>query len=166
MLIFIHLQLMADPITGYWKAYEGSDDNPSSIIGIYEKDGKYFGRIVVRYDEDGNIAETLNAPIKKTEGILNHPPYSGLDVIYNAVSQDNDKYKGKVIDPESGRVYDAVLWREDENLILRGEMSIMGHAIGRNNTWKPALDTDFPSNFSKPDLSSFIPKVPEPLKKR
>jgi hypothetical protein len=45
-------------------------------------------------------------------------------------------------------------------------MKLMGQSVGRNNTWLPAADTDFPHNFPKPALSSLSPQIPEPLKKK
>jgi uncharacterized protein (DUF2147 family) len=163
--LFFSAQLMAaESITGYWKAFESLDDKPRSIIGIYENDGKFYGRILLRYNPDGSITDTLETPEKKTEGVAGNPFYAGLDVLYDLLQVD-EKFNGKVIDPEKGRIYDAILWREGENLIMRGEMKLLGHAIGRNNTWLPATDADFPKDFAKPPLNTFTPKVPEPLRK-
>jgi hypothetical protein len=70
--------------------------------------------------------------------------------------RDDGKYKGYVIDPRKGRVYDAVLWRDHENLILRGELWI----FGKNTTWPPFPEENFNESFPKPDLSSLIPYFP------
>ena len=165
LLLSINLQLFAaEEITGFWKAIDGWTDKPRSIIGIYENDGKYYGRIVMTYTSHGEVGDTLDTPEERAKGLTGHPYYAGLDIIWNVQPEDG-KYAGKIVDPEKGRIYDAILWRKGDDLIVRGEMKLLGHPIGRDNTWEPAHDYDFPPGFTKPDLSSFLPKIPEPLKK-
>lgn len=69
----------------------------------------------------------------------------------------NGKHKGYVVDPEKGKTYTAKLWKQGENLILRGEVLI----FGRNVTWPPFPETSFTENFIKPDLSTFVPIIPQ-----
>ena len=155
--------LLVSDIVGYWKTVD--DDKVRSIMGIYEHENKCYGRIVATYNDEGWIKDTMHSPKEMAEGVEGHPPYCGLDILWG-LSKNGEKWtEGKIMDPEKGRVYDAEAWREGENLILRGELKIFGQSIGRNGTWPPATDADFPSHFPKPDLVSFVPNIPEPVKR-
>lgn len=160
--MWLYLVLAAE-IVGFWKTVD--DDKVQSIMGIYEHEGKCYGRIVATYNDEGWIKDHMGNPWQKAEGVEGNPHYCGLDILWNLTPAGEKWTEGKIMDPEKGRIYDAEAWREGENLIMRGEIKILGHSIGRNGTWPPAADADFPSHFPKPDLVSFVPKIPEPLKR-
>lgn len=155
----------ANDIVGYWKTIDEWEDRPQSIIGIYEHNDKFYGRIVATYNTEGGIKDTMDSRKEIAEGVEGNRPYCGLDIIWN-LTKNGDKYTdGKIMDPEKGRVYDAEAWREGSDLIMRGEIKVFGTAIGRNGKWLPAAPSDFPSHFKQPDLTAFVPEIPEALKK-
>jgi uncharacterized protein (DUF2147 family) len=83
-----------------------------------------------------------------------------MDFVYDVKKEEgNDKYKGKIIDPEKGKVYDAELWLEGDDLILRGEIWI----FGKNIPWHKASINDLPKGFSMGDIKKFVPVVPQAL---
>ena len=142
---------------GFWKTIDDKTGKPQSIVGIYENEGKYYGRIVVTIDDNGNIQDTLDSPNKRAPGVVGNPYYAGLDIIWNLKKKGAEYRDGNIIDPEAGKVYGASLWRQGANLIVRGEILI----FGRNQQWLPAAETVFPSRFAKPDLASLTPKIPQ-----
>ena len=146
---------MAQDILGFWKTIHEKTGKPQCIVAIYEYQDKYYGRIVSTYDENGVMKETINAPQERAVGIIGKPFYCGLDLIWNL--KKGSKCKGKIVDPKKGNIYRAELWVEEGNLIVRGKLL----CFGRNQTWVPALDSDFPANFKKPDVTKFVPVIPE-----
>lgn len=146
-----------EEITGFWKMIDDKTKKDQGIIAIYEYKGKYYGRIVATYDDHGNIDESINAPITKTKGIEGDPYYAGLDLIWDLVKGDPRYTDGEIVDPETGKIYEAEAWVENGNLVVRGELLF----IGRNEKWPPAKDSDFRENFAKPDVKTFIPKIPK-----
>lgn len=128
-------------------------NKPTSVIAIYPFQGKYYGRIVATY-HNGVMQETVDHPQSRAPGMAGNPYYCGLDIVWVAEPEGNGRYKGYVCDPEHGKVYTAKLWREKENLILRGELFI----FGRNEVWPPFQDWN-QVNFKKPDLTTFVPHI-------
>lgn len=158
LLIVFSLPLFAsDPnIVGFWKTYNEKTKKPQIVVGIYSHEGKYYGRIVGIYDQDGNIGETLTNAKDRAPGVVGNPFYCGLDFIYN-LKTSGTVFKGKIVDPKKGNVYNAEIWREKEKLIVRGKLLI----FGRNQTWFAFDEGEFNANFPKPDLSSFSPVIPK-----
>lgn len=146
-------------ITGFWETINKRTNQPSSVIAIYKYQGKYYGRIIATFNEDGEIDDTMYHPKSRAPGIVGDPFYSGIDIVFNVTPMDGNEgvFKGYITDPKKGKVYDAKLWREDKNLILRGEVFI----FGKNIVWPPFPENQFNENFKKPDLSKFVPTIPQ-----
>lgn len=151
-------------ITGLWKSRDQHSDKPRALVAIYKYQDKYYGRMLATYDEEGKIKDTILKKQEKAPGIVGNPPYCGMDFIYNVKKEEdngeeNDKYKGKITDPEKGKVYDAEFWLRDDVLIVRGELWI----FGKNIPWHKASKQDLPKGFSMGDIKRFVPVIPKPL---
>lgn len=109
-------------ITGYWTTIDDETKEAKSVVQIYEHQGKYYGRVV----------ELLLEPAAKAK-IKGNPAIKGMTVIWN-LEKDGDSYSGgKILDPKKGKVYGCEIWREGDNLIVRGKIAF----LGRNQTWLP-----------------------------
>jgi len=152
------MTVFAQEIAGFWKVFKEKTHKPDCLVAIYEHEGKYYGRIIATYDDKGVIDDTIYAPKGRAPGIQGNPYYCGMDIIWGLRSEENeDRYKGKIFDPEKGKIYEAEVWLEDPNLIVRGEVWI----FGENLVWPPASDSDFTKNFKKPDVKKFVPVKPQ-----
>lgn len=150
--------VLADPnVVGFWKTVNEEAKLPECIIAVYEHDGKIYGRIVSTFDEQGKIETIEEAAKDIATGVKGNRPYVGLDIIWDLQKDDKKYTHGKILDPEKGSIYQAELWRENENLIVVGAILM----FGRSQTWVPAQDSDFPAFFQKPDLSKLTPSIPE-----
>jgi uncharacterized protein (DUF2147 family) len=149
--------LFAGDIGGFWKNFDEDSGKPDSVIAVYEYQGKYYGRIIGTYDEEGKMTDTIYAPKEKATKMKGSPFYCGLDIIWDLETDDGSRYSGKILDPEKGSVYDAELWIKGVNLMVRGEVLF----FSEEQSWVPAVDSDFPKGFKKPDVSKFIPSIPE-----
>ena len=154
---FFFSSIHSEDLTGFWTTLNKKTKKPSSVIAIYPYQGQYYGRIIATYNSDGVIDDSIYAPKDRAPGIVGHPYYSGLDIVWTTKKEKNNKYKGYVVDPQKGKTYTAKLWRQGDNIILRGEVLI----FGRNVTWPPFSDSSFTETFPKPDLSTFVPIIPE-----
>jgi uncharacterized protein (DUF2147 family) len=133
-------------------------------VAIYKYQDKYYGRMLATYDDEGKIKDTILEKKEKAPGVVGNPPYCGMDFIYNVKTEGdngekNDKYKGKIIDPEKGKVYSAEFWLSGDVLIVRGELWI----FGKNIPWQKASKKDLPKGFSVGDIKDFVPVVPKAL---
>ena len=157
VFIIVSVNLLADDIVGFWETIDKRTKKPNSVIAVYPYQGKFYGRIIATYNKQGVMDDTIYHPKDRAPGIVGTPYYSGIDILWDVSSQENDEYKGHIIDPKEGKIYKAELWREGENLILRGEVFI----FGRNELWPPFPESNFTEEFKKPDLSTFVPKKVE-----
>jgi len=144
----------ADDIRGFWKVIS-EEGKTQCIIAIYDYDGLCYGRIIGSFDETGKkMIDTIERPVKRASGIASKPYYSGLDIIWDLIDSGS-KFKGKIMDPQKGDVYNAELWVDGTALVVRGKLFF----FGRSQTWLPASKSDFPTDFKQPDVSTFVPAV-------
>lgn len=146
----------AEDIEGFWKVVHEETKVRQCVIAVYSHAGAYFGRIIASYDEKGKLNDSIYKPTKRAPGLSGNPFYSGLDIIWGLVDRGS-KFKGKILDPEHGDVYNSELWIDRGNLIVRGKLFI----FGRSQTWYPATKADFPADFVLPDLKKMVPSIPQ-----
>ena len=145
----------ADDIGGFWKSLN-DEGKPQCVFGIYEHEGVHYGKVIGTYDPEGEMKDTLYKPISRAEGVVGTPPLCGLDILYGF--QDNgSSYDGRIVDPTKGNIYRCEVWRQSENLIVRGKLFI----FGKNLTWYPVKASDFPKGFKLPNMKKFTPNIPE-----
>ncbi len=145
----------AGGIEGFWKTIN-EDGVAQSVIAIYEYGGLYYGRIIATFDESGKFSDSIYNPQKRAPGVVGERYYSGLDIIW-FLRNRGIKFKGKILDPQKGDIYNSEVWTENGNLVVRGKLMM----FGRSQTWLPMLPADFPKGFKIPDLKSFVPDIPE-----
>ena len=144
--IFFAILMMANVakadtnITGFWTTIDDETKTAKSVVQIYEYQGKYFGRVV-------ELLKNKEATAK----IKGNPKIKGMDIIWD-LEQKVDKYKGgEILDPTKGTVYGCEIWRDKENLIVRGKIAF----LGRNQTWLPNKD------FKPVDEKQLVPNKPK-----
>lgn len=147
----------SETITGFWKTIDDRSGKAQSIIAIYPYQGKYFGRIIATFNDQGKIKDSIYDPKERAPGVIGNPPYAGLDIIWNLQDHGGKLTNGKILDPQKGRIYGAEMWISNGNLIVRGKLLI----FGRNQTWLPVADSEFSAEFKKPDLMTFVPTIPK-----
>lgn len=141
--------MTAGEVRGYWQTYDKATKQPSSIIAVYSYQGKYYGRIIATCKQ-GVITETLERPDSRAPGLPGNPHFCGLDIFWGFAPSKAGMLQGHVIDPRDGNMYDAKLWTENGNLILRGELFV----FGRNETLGPY---NFNGQFNPPNVATFVP---------
>ncbi|HEY2810068.1 MAG TPA: DUF2147 domain-containing protein [Rhabdochlamydiaceae bacterium] len=149
-------------IKGLWYSTDQKSAEIRCLVAIYEYQDIYYGKILVTYDEEGNVSDTILKQKDRAPGIVGNPPYCGLDFIYNVKENGTDKYgnpkyKGKIVDPEKGKEYKVELWLDGDDLIVRGELWI----FGKNIRWFRAPKDALPKGFSLKEIKKFVPEVPQ-----
>ena len=156
LFILLGTVLSANEICGVWKSVNEDTDKAQCYVAVYEYQGKCYGRIIATCNSEGVIDDTIYAPKGRAPGIVGKPYYAGLDLIWD-LKDRGERYKGKIVDPERGSIYNAQVWVEDDNLIVRGELLF----FGRNVIWYPTTKADFPKTFQMPNVKKFVPVIPE-----
>ena len=156
LLTFQTALFAAEDISGFWKSVN-EEGHAECIFGIYEYDGLYYGRIIGTYNSEGKMDDTIYHPKERAPGVIGKPFYSGLDIVWG-LNDSGAKFKGKILDPQKGNIYNCELWINSEgNLVVRGKFLF----IGKSRVWLPAHLSDFPTDFQVPDLAEFVPEIPQ-----
>jgi len=117
-------------VLGKWKTIDDETGKAKSIVEIYEKSGKIYGKVIEILDLDHK-----NDSCKKCSGTDADKPILGMIVI-KGLKQDGDEYNsGKILDPKNGKLYQCFITLEgNEKLKVRGYVGIS--LLGRTQYWQ------------------------------
>jgi uncharacterized protein (DUF2147 family) len=129
VLIFISINGFSQSVVGKWKTIDDVSGKAKSVVEIYEKSGKIYGKIIDIIDE--TKAKELCV---KCEGADKDKPILGL-VIIKGLSKDGNEYSsGKIVDPKSGTIYKCKMaLNGTDKLDVRGYVGVS--LFGRTQTW-------------------------------
>ena len=127
-LIFTQLSYCQN-IIGKWKTIDDNTGKEKSIVEIYEKAGKYFGKITQLYD-----VASQNKKCDKCEGENKNKPIIGLVIIKNMIKDGVVFSGGTITDPSNGKVYSCKFENiKNDKITVRG---FIGFSLfGRSQTW-------------------------------
>lgn len=113
-------------IEGRWL----SEDKDGEVL-VYKDGSKWYGRLVrAKLNKETNNLDLENPDIEE------HSKSVVGKVIVKDMKKDGKEWKGgTVYDPKSGKTYQGKMWRDGDNLKLRGFIGIS--LLGRSSTWTP-----------------------------
>lgn len=121
-----------DSPAGRWQTIDDETGEVKSIINIYEKDGKFYGRVAEI------LTDNKDAICENCKGSQKNAPIKGLLIMRDLEAEDDYWAGGKILDPEKGSEYRLSIWYENDDpntLFVRGK-----HWTGlyRTQQWKRA----------------------------
>lgn len=121
-----------DSITGKWKTIDDESNKPKSIVEIFEREGKYYGKIVKLFrtqdeEQDPLCEECPPEDARYKKKII------GMEILKEMVKSGSEYSEGTILDPNNGKIYRCKIWREGDNLNLRGYWG----PFYRTQTWLP-----------------------------
>lgn len=127
--LFISSLTFGQSIIGNWETYDDKTNELKSIVEIYQKGNRYYGKI------KEVLAKKSQELCTECEGNKKNTPIIGLVIIEN-MEKDGDEFSdGTILDPESGTSYKCLLALENANkLKVRGYIGFS--IIGRTQYWK------------------------------
>jgi len=119
-------------ITGKWKTIDDETNKPKSIVEIFVKEGKYYGKIVKLFrtadeEQDPLCEECPEEDARYKKKII------GMEILKEMVKSGSEYSEGTILDPNNGKIYRCKIWREGNNLKLRGYVG----PFYRTQTWLP-----------------------------
>ncbi len=119
-------------IVGKWKTIDDDTNEPKSIVQIYEKDGKFFGKIIKLFRKPGEDPDPKCTSCDKNDPRHNQP-IIGMEIVQNLKKSGDEYTHGTILDPaeDSGDTYTCKMWLEDGNLMVRGYIAF----FFRTQTW-------------------------------
>lgn len=130
VLIFsLPLNFLTGQVTGMWRTTDHTNDIERSIVVIYERNGRLYGRV-----------ETLLPAATVThctgcEGAEKNKSLVGMDIIKDLEKRGNSAVNGKILDPETGKYYSCDIELEGpDKLKVRGYLGL--YTFGTTMYWK------------------------------
>ena len=134
-LVIASTAALAQDISGTWQQIDDKTGSPKAVIEIRkESNNTYTGKITKITPRPGYTPRERcnNCPAPYT-----NQPILGMEILkgLKQVEGTNNYEKGRVIDPLSGKFYDAKmkLSATGKRLSLRAYLGVS--ALGRNQTW-------------------------------
>lgn len=123
------MSVSAQTVFGKWKTIDDETGNEKSIVEVYQKDGKVYGKVlqVLEKGKENKVCD-------ECKGDKKNKPVKGM-VIVEGLTKDGNEYSGgTILDPKNGKIYKCYITLENNNkLKVRG---FIGFAlIGRTQYW-------------------------------
>lgn len=128
-------------VFGYWMSYNQKSKKPEAIVLIYEKENILYGKVVRLLPERiKELKEMGEYPplCKKCPDDFKDKPIIGLNFIYGLKNSGDIWEGGKILDPETGKIYKVKIWVDKEDpdtLIVRGYVG----PFYRTQRWKRVI---------------------------
>jgi uncharacterized protein (DUF2147 family) len=124
MLATPKLALADDSPIGVWKTIDDETGEAKSLVKIYERDGKLYGKII-------KLFKNPDATCDACEGEDYGAPIKGMVIMWSLEQDDDEWSGGKIFDPKKGKTYNCKIWLDD------GELKVRGYAgpFFRTQTW-------------------------------
>lgn len=119
-LLIVPTTFYAQSPSGKWMTFNEETGNPLSIVYIYQdqKNESWEGRIdsIILQPNQGENPVCINCPAN-----FKGKPVIGMQFLWDFEQSDNEWIGGKILDPQSGNIYDSKIWLSgDREIKVRG----------------------------------------------
>ena len=116
-------------VVGKWKTIDDETGKAISVVEIYERGGKIYGKV-----HDIIDPKDRNKICSNCTGEDKDKPIIGLTVIKGLIKDGAEYNSGKILDPKYGRLYKCFITLESKDkLKVRGYIGIS--LFGRTQYW-------------------------------
>jgi uncharacterized protein (DUF2147 family) len=130
-LFIVNLAGAQTEIVGKWKSFDDETLEAKSVVDIFEKNGKFYGKIVKLYRNQTEDPDPIC-----TECDADDPRFNkkiiGMEILKDMKRNGNEYSDGTILDPKNGKIYKCKIWLEGADLKLRGYWG----PFYRTQTWK------------------------------
>jgi len=128
--LFAH-DLSAQDVLGKWEN-RNEEGVVNSIIEVYEKDGKIYGKVdrIMREEDRDRLCT-------ECEGDFKNKPVEGMEIMQGLVKDGEEYSDGTIVDPKTGKEYRCKIWIDEEEpdvLNIRGYIAL----FYQTRTWQRA----------------------------
>jgi len=133
ILLLLTAEVSAQSVFGKWKTIDDATAEVKSVVEIYERNGKVFGRIIQTFPKPGEDPDPVCTKCDP-EDERYKKKIIGMDIMKDLIKYGSEYKDGTILDPENGKVYRCKLWLEGATLKLRGYWG----PFWRTQTWVKA----------------------------
>lgn len=123
--------ISATPI-GRWKTVDDVTGKATSVVTIFEENGKLYGRIEKLIDPDPLDRDPR---CNRCDGDAKGRPLIGLEILWGLRRDGAQWSGGRILDPETGKTYKCVVALEDGGAELKVRGFIGFSILGRTQYW-------------------------------
>ncbi|MBK8292582.1 MAG: DUF2147 domain-containing protein [Flammeovirgaceae bacterium] len=133
LVLAVSNSVAQNSIIGKWKTIDDETNKPKSIVEIFERNGRYYGKVTNLFrtpeeEQDPVCEECSTSDDRYKKKII------GMEILKDMIRSGGDYTEGNILDPQNGKIYSCKIWMEGNNLKLRGYWGL----FFRTQTWLPA----------------------------
>ncbi len=106
-------------IQGKWTSFDDETQEAKSVIDIFEKGGKYYGRIIKLFRKINEDPDPICTACDSEDPRFNGK-IIGMEILKDMEKTGNEYDEGTILDPKNGKIYKCKIWIEGRDLKLRG----------------------------------------------
>lgn len=133
ILLCLSWSANAQSIIGKWKTIDDETGKEKSIVEIFEREGKVYGKVIRIFSEPGEDPDPRCTECP-TEDERHNKKVIGMEIIQEMKAGKDSYSDGSILDPKIGKIYRCKLWVEGDQLKVRGYWG----PFYRTQTWKRA----------------------------
>jgi uncharacterized protein (DUF2147 family) len=131
-LLFLAFSTYAqNSIVGKWKSFDDKTKEAKSIVEIFERSDKIYGRIIKTFPKPGASADPICSKCPSDDSRYNKK-IIGMEIISDLALNEDEYSGGHILDPEVGKIYKCKLWIQNGELQVRGYLG----PFFRTQTWQ------------------------------
>jgi uncharacterized protein (DUF2147 family) len=131
IILLPYLPSQAQNIVGRWKSFDDKTGELKSIVEIFERGSKIYGKIIKTFPKPGADADPICTKCPTDDDRFNKK-IIGMEIIKDMTKDDDEYEGGQILDPEVGKIYRCKIWLEKEELKVRGYLG----PFFRTQTWQ------------------------------
>jgi uncharacterized protein (DUF2147 family) len=131
LLLYIPVACFSQDIKGKWSTIDDNSGEPKSVVEIFERSGKFYGKIVKIIVKPGEDPDPVCDKCPEDDPRYNKK-IIGMEILKDLEKSGTAFDEGHILDPEIGKIYKCKLWVEDGELKVRGFWG----PFYRTQTWK------------------------------
>ena len=119
VICLLCLPSFAQSVIGKWKTIDDNTGEPRSIVEVFERGGKIYGKIIKLYRKPGEDPDPLCDECEPGDHRY-QKKIIGMELMEGLLRDDDEYSGGTILDPDNGKVYRCKIWVEDKQLKVRG----------------------------------------------
>lgn len=119
-------------VTGKWKTIDDNTGKERSVVEIFEKGGKFYGKITKLFREKGEDPDPVCEECEESDDRYKKK-IIGMEIIRDMKKEEGELTEGTIMDPDNGKIYRCKIWVEGNELKVRGYLG----PFYRTQTWLP-----------------------------
>lgn len=135
ILLFLFLPFLttaqSSSVTGSWKTIDDETGKEKSVVEIFERNGLVYGKVIKIYPTAGEPADPACDACDSKDARYKKKVI-GMEILLSMKKSGNEYSGGTILDPKNGKVYSCKIWREGDDLKVRGYLG----PFFRTQTWK------------------------------